>query len=77
MFESVWIPYISFKTKGGEGKMTADISLFENNRNRGHIATEIDNEDITNSTFLNLQKNKQIVYSTLNEHPVKHEPPFI
>lgn len=69
--DKVWISCISFKGKSEDGKTSADISLFENSQ-RGHVATEIENKDITDRAFLNLQKIKQIVDNTINQYPIKY-----
>jgi hypothetical protein len=69
--DEVWISCVSFKGKSKDGETTSDLSLYEN-KNGGHVATKIDNDDIESRLLLNLNKVKQIIDNTIEQYPVKY-----
>ena len=69
--DNVWISCISFKGKSKDKKTFANLSMYED-KNRGNISTEIQDDDITNRALLNIKKIKRIVDNTLNEYPIKY-----
>ncbi|MFK3936501.1 hypothetical protein ACI2JA_03160 [Alkalihalobacillus sp. NPDC078783] len=68
----VWISCISFKGSSEDKETMADISVFDEGIGRGHIATKIHDEDITNGALLNIKKIKEIVDNTIEHYPVKY-----
>lgn len=70
--DKVWVSCISLKAVSENGETTAEITLFENKKGRGYVATKIHNEDITNRALLNIKKIKEIVDNTLEQFPIKY-----
>lgn len=67
----VLISSITFDGKSEDSKTTSQLHLCEDG-NGGHVATKIENQDITDRAMLNMEVIKKIADNTLEHFPVKY-----